>query len=176
MAGHSASYRAAGTINPSRIVRPNDTAGANSFANTDLDIVEAGNSNYPLLGVSQEGSKHPPGITEFYSGTADLKAAADNDSVQVYGNNQNCRVQVKENTDVVFGQLVIADTQDTTELGVARGLLTPEMAVAASDDEGLFHTIGFFQQGVPSGVSADEVDPLVRMSVIVGAVYLPATS
>lgn len=125
----------------------------------------------------QEGSKFAPGIVEFYTGTADLKAAADGDPIHVYGNGENCRVQVKENTDTYFGQLVIADTQDTTELGVARALLTPKMAAAtADDDNAIFHTVGFFLQGVPTGTSANEVDPFVRMQVILGAMALPTTS
>lgn len=79
------SYRAGGDISPSRFVKFNTGSGNAA----DFVVVAAAGATFPIMGVSQDGTKFPE-VTDGFGAGSQTLAAASGDQVGVYGLGDVC--------------------------------------------------------------------------------------
>lgn len=99
------SYRAGGDISPSRFVK--FTTGAGSAA--DFVIVAAAGATFPMMGISQDGSKFPHTSDGWGSG-ASAVAAESGDQISIYGLGDVCLLEVDNSGNgILAGSLLSSD-------------------------------------------------------------------
>lgn len=118
---------AKGDINPSRFVALDGS--------TNHGVIEA-NADSRIIGISQEGSRDAP------IPNASTLAAADGDHLRIYGDGDECLLEIKAQTAVVSGDLLKSDadgrgepidaTATTVELYGAIALETIDASAAAT--------------------------------------------
>lgn len=96
-------FRAGGTINTSRFVKIDTTAGK------DFQAVQASAASSPLVGVSQDGSKRVPGINALTAADVEIAAEA-GDPIQIYGLGDVCLLDVSTAANISAGAELTADS------------------------------------------------------------------
>ena len=95
-------FRAGGTIQTSRFVKVDGTAGK------DFQAVQCANGTSPVIGISQDGSKRVPGVNSLTAADT-LIAAEAGDAVQIYGHGDVCLLTVGTAADLTAGTLLMPD-------------------------------------------------------------------
>lgn len=96
-------FRAGGTINTSRFVKIDTTAGK------DFQAVQASAASDGLIGVSQDGSKRVPGVNSLTAGDVEIAAEA-GDAIQIYGLGDVCLLDVGTAANISAGAELTADS------------------------------------------------------------------
>lgn len=94
------SFRAGGSISPSRFVK----------ISADFTVIAATDAGTALMGIAQDGSKFPQ-TTDGWGSGASTVAAESGDQISIYGLGDVCLLEVDNSTsNITFGALLSSGT------------------------------------------------------------------
>lgn len=96
-------FRAGGTINTSRFVTIDTTAGK------DFQAVQSNGATSLPIGISQDGSKRVPGVNSLTAADTEIAAEA-GDAIQIYGLGDVCLLDVGTAANISAGAELTADS------------------------------------------------------------------
>lgn len=137
----SGNYKAGGDINPSRLVVRN----GDSFT-----VTQGADNSASFAGVSQEGTRQPPGVT----GSSAL-AASSGEPLHVYGDGEECLLTLSGASSVTYNQ---GDLIGSDSVGMG------EKITPANDDSGVVYYAGVLQE---DGVGGEKRRFLVQPGIYV---------